>query len=108
MINALAPDQPLDFLKLLAHDLRWKLLNALAWSDYRVQELVELLKEPMNLVSYHLARLRARALVRERRSSADGREVYYSLDLDRLRQLYFATGTRLHPALGEPSEAPDK
>jgi protein-tyrosine-phosphatase len=108
MINTLAPNQPLDFLKLLAHDLRWKLLNALAWSDYRVQELVELLKEPMNLVSYHLGRLRARALVRERRSSADGREVYYSLDLGRLRHLYFAAGTQLHPALGEPSEARDR
>jgi ArsR family transcriptional regulator, arsenate/arsenite/antimonite-responsive transcriptional repressor / arsenate reductase (thioredoxin) len=108
MVNALAPDQPLDFLKLLAHDLRWKLLNTLAWSDHRVQELVQFLNEPMNLVSYHLGRLRSQALVRERRSSADGRDVYYSLDLDRLRQLYFMAGTRLHPALGEPSEAPDR
>jgi protein-tyrosine-phosphatase len=108
MIDAFAPNQPLDFLKLLAHDLRWRLLEALAWSDYRVQELVELLKEPVNLVSYHLGRLRAQALVRERRSSADRRDVYYSLDVDRLRQLYLTAGTRLHAALGDPIENPQR
>ena len=37
--------------------------------------------------------------MRERRSSADGRDVYYSLDLDRLRHLYFSAGEKLHPAL---------
>ena len=55
--------------------------------------------EPANLVSYHLRRLRDQALVRERRSAADGRDVYYSLDLDRLRGLYFRTGETLHPGL---------
>jgi protein-tyrosine-phosphatase len=87
------------FLKLLAHDLRWKLLVALAQSDRRVQELVEWLDAPPNLVSYHLRRLRDLHLVTERRSTADGRDVYYSLDLDRLRELYLAAGTGLHPAL---------
>jgi len=37
--------------------------------------------------------------VTERRSSADGRDVYYSLDLDALRVRYFATGEALHPML---------
>ena len=46
---------PPAFLKLLAHDLRWNLLVHLAHSDYRVQELVERVACPMNLVSYHLA-----------------------------------------------------
>ena len=72
--------QPPAFLKLLAHELRWNLLMALAASDRRVQELVTLLDRPQNLVSYHLRQLRDAALVSERRSSYDARDVYYSLD----------------------------
>jgi protein-tyrosine-phosphatase len=87
------------FLKLLAHELRWQALVALAHSDRRVQELVDLLGQPANLVSYHLKRLRDMHLVTERRSTADARDIYYSLDLSQLRQLYFATGGALHPAL---------
>src|SRR5919198_2784720 len=90
---------PPDVLKLLAHDLRWNLVSALARSDHRVNELVRLLDQPMNLVSYHLKQLRDQQLVTERRSSADGRDVYYNLDLDLLRTRYFATGAALHPAL---------
>jgi protein-tyrosine-phosphatase len=96
--HALSANPP-DVLKLLAHDLRWKLVTALARSDHRVNELVALLEQPMNLVSYHLKQLRDQQLVTERRSSADGRDVYYSLDLDLLRTRYFATGAALHPAL---------
>lgn len=91
--------QPPDFLKLLAHEVRWSLVSALARSDHQVNELVRLLDRPMNLVSYHLKQLRDQQLVTERRSSADGRDVYYSLDLDLLRTRYFATGATLHPAL---------
>ena len=98
--------QPPDFLKLLAHDLRWKLVTALARSDHRVHELVRLLEQPMNLVSYHLKQLRDQYLVTERRSSADGRDVYYSLDLDALRTRYFATGAALHPSLAITDETP--
>ena len=89
----------LDFLRLLAHDVRWTLLTSLAESDRRVQELVELLQRPQNLISYHLRLLRDGRVVKERRSSADGRDVYYSLDLDYLRTLYLASGQALHPAL---------
>ena len=84
---------PPAFLKLLAHDLRWNLLVHLAHSDYRVQGLVEHVARPMNLVSYHLAQLRRSNLVTERRSSEDGRDVYYMLDLDYLQaQLQTAAG----------------
>ncbi len=34
---ALSTNQPPQFLKLLAHDIRWKLLRLLARSDYCVQ-----------------------------------------------------------------------
>jgi ArsR family transcriptional regulator, arsenate/arsenite/antimonite-responsive transcriptional repressor / arsenate reductase (thioredoxin) len=97
---------PPDFLKLLAHELRWKLVSALSRSDHRVYELVNILDQPMNLVSYHLKQLRDQQLVTERRSSADGRDVYYSLDLDVLRTRYFAAGEAIHPALATSDSAP--
>lgn len=88
-------------LKLLADEQRWKLVGALAYSDRRVQELSGALQQPQNLVSYHLRKLREHALVRERRSAADRRDVYYSLDLDRLKGMLMSTGEALHPGLGE-------
>jgi thioredoxin type arsenate reductase len=91
------------FLKLLADEQRWKLLEALAFSDRRVQELVRVLQQPQNLVSYHLRKLREHALVKERRSAADRRDVYYSLDLDRLKGMLMSTGEALHPGLGDES-----
>ncbi len=104
-----AADLPLEFLKLLAHDVRWQLLAALAESDRRVQELVERLQRPQNLISYHLRLLRQGEIVHERRSSADGRDVYYSLDLAHLRHLYQASGQALHPALAcVPANVPPK
>ncbi|SRR6266545_786347 len=96
---------PPSFLKLLAHELRWRLVEALARSDRRVQELVALVGEPHNLVSYHLRCLRDQALVTERRSAADGRDVYYSLDLERLKGSYFAAGESLHPAISDRPHA---
>jgi ArsR family transcriptional regulator, arsenate/arsenite/antimonite-responsive transcriptional repressor / arsenate reductase (thioredoxin) len=98
--------QPLDFLKLLAHDIRWRVLLALAQSDHRVEELVKKIQQPHNLISYHLKRLRLQQLVTERRSSADGRDIYYSLNLDQFRQLYLQTGQSLHPAIGGASPQP--
>jgi protein-tyrosine-phosphatase len=91
--------EPPHFLKLLAHDVRWKILVALARSDYRVQELVHLIEQPQNLVSYHLGRLRSQHIVTERRSAADSRDIYYSLDFVTLHTLYFAAAEALHPAL---------
>ncbi|MBZ0291780.1 MAG: ArsR family transcriptional regulator, partial [Anaerolineae bacterium] len=64
---------PPPLLKLLAHDLRWQLMKLLTVSDYRVNELVERIDQPLNLVSYHLRQLREAALVTARRSEADGR-----------------------------------
>lgn len=98
-----ATDQELPtVLKLLAHEVRWLLLRELVHSDQRVQELVERVNRPMNLVSYHLKQLRSHQVVTERRSSADGRDVYYSVDLPRLTQLYQESGSQLHPALANP------
>jgi protein-tyrosine-phosphatase len=91
--------QPPAFLKLLAHDLRWQMLGLLARSDYCGRELVRLLGQPQNLVSYHLRQLHDQSLVSERRRTADGRDIYYSLNLDMLHNLYVASAVALHPAL---------
>lgn len=99
--------QPPEFIKLLANDLRWGLLKALTTSDFQVNELVAQLQQPMNLVSYHLKKMREDALVTTRRSEADGRDVYYSLNLNRLRQMYLEAGAAMHPAFGLNVANPD-
>jgi ArsR family transcriptional regulator, arsenate/arsenite/antimonite-responsive transcriptional repressor / arsenate reductase (thioredoxin) len=89
-----------EVLKLVSHEVRWNVLQLLSRSDYRVQELVERLNLPQNLVSYHLKLLREGHLVHERRSSADERALYYMLDFERLLTLYAQVADDLHPAIG--------
>lgn len=96
---------PPTFLKLLGHDVRWQLLETLASSDQRVQELVKQLGRPQNLISYHLRQLRDAEIVSERRSSYDARDVYYTVDLERLQVLFSDTEEALHPALGKVEPA---
>jgi protein-tyrosine-phosphatase/DNA-binding transcriptional ArsR family regulator len=91
--------EPPEFVRLLAHPLRWKLLTALGVSDYRVRELVDLVGEPQSLVSYHLRLLRGGGLVTASRSTYDGRDSYYHLDLPRCSEALAATGAAFHPAL---------
>jgi protein-tyrosine-phosphatase len=100
MDSTLTSDSVPDFLKLLAHDLRWKIVTLLARGDYNGQDFIRLLGLPQNLVSYHLRKLHEQHLVREHRSTADERSIYYSLDLDTVRSLYQSAGEALHPALG--------
>ena len=90
---------PPSFLRLAGHPLRWRLLHELARSDRQVRELTALLGQPQSLVSYHLGRLLEGQLVRTRRSAADRRDAYYSLDLARCSELLIATGSALHPGL---------
>lgn len=97
---------PPAFVRLVAHPLRWQLLTALADSDYRVRELVTLLGQPQNLVSYHLRLLRDGGLVTATRSSFDGRDSYYHLDLDRCADALADTGAALHPALRRDATPP--
>ena len=89
----------LEFLRLAGDPVRWQLLTELARSDRHVQELTGLLGRPQNLVSYHLGKLRAAGLVSARRSSADGRDAYYTVELDRFGELLAATGRAVHPGL---------
>lgn len=87
------------FLRLAGEQLRWDLLGELARSDQRVGDLIAAVGQPQSLVSYHLGKLRSGGLVSGRRSSADGRDTYYRLDLDRCAELLADTGQGLHPAL---------
>jgi protein-tyrosine-phosphatase/DNA-binding transcriptional ArsR family regulator len=89
-------------MRMAAHPLRWALMTELAASDRRVRELVAAVDEPQNLVSYHLRLLRTAGLVTVRRSSFDGRDSYYHLDLARCATAFGDAATALHPALTPP------
>jgi len=90
---------PPSFVRLAGHPLRWRLLGELARGDRRVGELVSLVGQPQNLVSYHLGRLRAGRLVAARRSTLDARDAYYHLDLANCADALAAAGLALHPGL---------
>ena len=90
---------PPAVLRLAGHPLRWRLLTELAHSDRRVRELTAAVDRPQSLVSYHLGRLRSARMLSMRRSAADGRDTYYSVDLARCGELLGGAGGALHPAL---------
>src|SRR5690348_15142154 len=90
---------PPSFVQLAGHPLRWWLLGELARSDRRVRELVSLVGQPQNLISYHLGRLRAGRLVAARRSTFDARDAYYHLALANWADALAAAGLALHPGL---------
>jgi ArsR family transcriptional regulator, arsenate/arsenite/antimonite-responsive transcriptional repressor / arsenate reductase (thioredoxin) len=75
-------DNYLAFLKLIAHDIRWQIISALAESDMRVHEITRRLDQPQNLVSYHLQKLKQALLVGENHSQADARSIYYHLNYE--------------------------
>jgi ArsR family transcriptional regulator, arsenate/arsenite/antimonite-responsive transcriptional repressor / arsenate reductase (thioredoxin) len=90
---------PPGVFRLVSDPVRWRLLAELAGSDRQVRELESLTGLRQSLVSYHLGQLRAGGLVSMRRSSADRRDAYYSIDLARCHELLATAGTSLHPGL---------
>jgi ArsR family transcriptional regulator, arsenate/arsenite/antimonite-responsive transcriptional repressor / arsenate reductase (thioredoxin) len=84
---------------LAGDEVRWGLLRELACSDRRVGELIKAIGQPQSLVSYHLRKLRSGGLVTSRRSSADGRDTYYRLDLASCAAMLTEAGASLHPGL---------
>src|SRR5581483_11516294 len=89
----------MQILQALADDHRWQIVQELGRSDRKVSELTALTGKPQNLVSYHLANLRDAGIVSSRRSSADGRDTYYRLDLARVGALLGVVGSAIQPAL---------
>jgi ArsR family transcriptional regulator, arsenate/arsenite/antimonite-responsive transcriptional repressor / arsenate reductase (thioredoxin) len=98
--------EPPAFVTAAGHPVRWRLLSELARGDHAVRELTALLDQPQNLVSYHLGKLRKAALVTTRRSSADGRDTYYALNIAHCESLISDAGAALHPALRLTAPAP--
>jgi protein-tyrosine-phosphatase/DNA-binding transcriptional ArsR family regulator len=103
-----AASPPPGFLLLAGHPVRWRLLTELSRGDLRVAELCARLELPQNLVSYHLGRLRTERVVSRRRSTADGRDSYYVLELDRCGELLAGAGSALHPGLRLAPSPPDQ
>ncbi|MEV0564814.1 ArsR family transcriptional regulator [Dactylosporangium sp. NPDC050588] len=100
-------DSPPGVLRLAGHPVRWRLLRELSRSDRQVGELAALVGQRQSLTSYHLAQLRSGGLVRTRRSSADKRDTYYSLDLVEYRAQLASAGLALHPGVRlAPAEPP--
>jgi len=100
------PTEVAQFFRTLADQTRLAIVQLLALSDLRAGEIVERLRLPQNAVSYHLKQLRALGLLRDRRSSADARDVYYSIDVERLQALYQRAGAALHALpLADPADA---
>jgi protein-tyrosine-phosphatase len=83
-------------------------LSELSYSDRRVGELCARLELPQSLVSYHLGRLRAERVASRRQSTADGRDSYYLLELDRCGELLANAGSMLHPGLRLAPIPPDR
>jgi protein-tyrosine-phosphatase/DNA-binding transcriptional ArsR family regulator len=100
------PAAPPGVLRLTGHPVRWQLLHELARSDRQVRELVELVGQRQSLTSYHLSQLREGGLVAMRRSSADKRDTYYSLDLLACREQLADAGAALHPGMRLAPAAP--
>jgi len=94
---AAAPSPPV--LGVLAHDLRWTIVGLLVAGDLRTGEIVARTGQAPSLVSYHLARLREAGLVSARRSTADGRDSYHTLDLDAVAGAVTAMANQIHPGL---------
>src|SRR5689334_23408018 len=88
-----------SLMQMASHPLRWALLTELASGDHRVRELAAAVGEPQNLVSYHLRLLRSAGLVDARRSTFDGRDTYYHLDIRNCARAFADAGAALHPAL---------
>ena len=84
-----------QFCKALGDETRLAILRRLSLTDLRGGDMVEWLDIPHNALSYHLKYLRDMNLVGDHRSTADARDIYYHLDLPRLRMLYAALGGAL-------------
>ena len=99
---------PPSFVRLASHPVRWRLLRELVRSDRAVAELTTLVDEPQSLVSYHLRQLRDGGVVSARKSSADRRDSFYSIDLVACGQALQTAARALHPAFQvAPRPPPD-
>lgn len=90
---------PPPLFTLLGEPVRWRIIQTLALSDWTIRELAQQVKQPLNLLSYHLRLLREAHLIDQHRSRQDSRATYCSLNVARLAELYERAGVALHPSL---------
>ena len=77
-----------DFYKILADPTRCKLICALQQQELCVCDLANILSMSKSSVSHQLSKMKDAGVVRCRRS---GKEVYYALDDDHIRQIFSVT-----------------
>ena len=75
----------LPLLKLMSEPNRLKIFSLLTVGERCVCEIEESMQLPQNLISHHLGVLRDAGYIRARR---DGRWVYYSVNKDKLSEIY--------------------
>lgn len=109
MSSLRAPTAPASdiaqFFKTVADETRLMIVRVLAMTDLKAGEIMERVGAPQNAVSYHLKQLRSIGLLRDRRSSYDARDVYYSIDIEHLQALYTAAGDALHPGFASNNDS---
>jgi ArsR family transcriptional regulator, arsenate/arsenite/antimonite-responsive transcriptional repressor / arsenate reductase (thioredoxin) len=88
------------FIKLLADQTRWRIVQELRTTDRQVGELAAAIGIPQNALSYHLRLLRQAGILTLHRSDADARIQYYGLNRTIIRSLY--TELADHLLLGTP------
>lgn len=97
-MNTFSPEAP-AVIKALANDIRWQLVQLLSHSDRTTHELSQRLNVPDNQVTHHMTTLIQAGLAKQRRSSVNELEVYYSVDLPVLAHAFRQASENLHPAL---------
>jgi ArsR family transcriptional regulator len=84
-IDSMDAEAMLPLLKLMSEPNRLKIFAILAGGERCVCEIEEGMQLPQNLVSHHLGVLRDAGYIRARR---DGRWVYYSVNKEKLAEVY--------------------
>lgn len=101
----------LTFFRALADETRLAIVRLLALNDLQPGELGAQLRTSPAALAYHLKQLRDVQLLRGHQSTFDRRDIYYSVDLERLQALYALAGDALHtsrsPTLGERGTEPN-
>ncbi len=77
-------------LRAAADPTRFRILTLLLQGEHCVCEITAQLDLPQNLASHHLQTLKKAGLVRDRRDPQDHRWIHYSLDREKLRELFTA------------------
>jgi protein-tyrosine-phosphatase len=99
------PSDPFALITLLDDQRIQQLLTSLVLNDIRLQDLAAETSQSQQAVVSSLEPLHAAGVITSRRSDANSDDMYYHLDLDKLRGLYDMTSTALPPEFAPAVEA---